>query len=347
MADRYVAYVGSYTRGDSEGITILDLDAEYAGYKIRGAARINNPSCLTLSADGQFLYSNCDEGVAVFAVRDDGELELLDKASVNGLRPRHLSVDRDNRYLITAGYHDGKVTVMRLNDDGTFAGVADEIFMKSLGSEAGRNYHCHVNCALFSPDERFIMAVDMGLDQIKIYKFDKAAGTIRLHDIVRCDMESNPSHLIFSGDGRYAYLTYENKNAVTQFAYDIETAAFTKMDTCSTLPDNYNQFNSAVAVRLTSDDRHVLVTNSGDNSVAVYNIDPEDHHMERVCVLPVSGEYPRDLLILPNDRLITAVNQEGNSLTSFKVDYEKGTVLMVDKPVKLVSPTSIQIKKLQ
>ena len=159
-------------------------------------------------------------------------------------------------------------------------------------------------------------------------------------------MESNPSRLVFSADGKYVYLTYENKSAVTQFAYDAETAAFTKMDTVSSLPDKKLRFNSAVAVKLTADDKHVFVTNSGDNSVAVYNIDPEDHHLEKICVLPVSGEYPRDLAVMPNGRLITAVNQEGNSLTSFKVNYEKGTILMVEKPISLPSPTCIQIRKI-
>ena len=346
MSEKYVAYVGSYTRGESEGITILDLNPEYAYYTVRGTVRINNPSYQVLSDDGRFLYSTCDEGVAAFQVCENGELALLDKAPVNGLRPHYLDVNSDNSFLISAGYHDAKLTVLRLNDDGSIAGVTDEVFMKSLGSDAGRNYTSHVSCARFSPDERFIMAVDMGMDQIRIYAFNKDLGTTELHDIVRCDMESNPSRLVFSADGKYVYLTYENKSAVTQFAYDAETAAFTKMDTVSSLPDKKLRFNSAVAVKLTADDKHVFVTNSGDNSVAVYNIDPEDHHMEKICVLPVSGEYPRDLAVMPNGRLITAVNQEGNSLTSFKVNYEKGTILMVEKPISLPSPTCIQIRKI-
>lgn len=55
---------------------------------------------------------------------------MMNKASVNGLRPCYLSVDRANRYLLTAGYHDGKLTVLRLNEDGTIQGVTDEVFMK-------------------------------------------------------------------------------------------------------------------------------------------------------------------------------------------------------------------------
>ena len=85
MADKYVAYVGSYTRGESDGIYILDANVEYAYFKVRDSFKINNPSFLRLSHDEQYLYSNCDEGVASFKILPDGGLELMNKASVNGL----------------------------------------------------------------------------------------------------------------------------------------------------------------------------------------------------------------------------------------------------------------------
>jgi 6-phosphogluconolactonase len=255
-------------------------------------------------------------------------------------------VDSNNEYLITAGYHDGKLTVLKLNKDGTIKGVTDEVFMKGLGSIAGRNYRCHVNCAIFSPDEKYIMAVDLGMDQVKIYEFDRQTGKVQLHDILRCDLESGPKHMLFTSDGKYAYLTHENKCYVTKYAYDSENAHFTKMQTLSTLPEKFDGYNSAITLKLTSDNSHLFVTNSGNNSVAVYSINQEDQLMDTVCILPVSGEYPRDLAVMPNDTMIAAVNQEGNSITSFKVNYEKGYIVMTGAPLKLPSPTSIKIKKL-
>lgn len=346
MADKYVAYVGSYTRGESDGIYILDANVEYAYFKVRDSFKINNPSFLRLSHDEQYLYSNCDEGVASFKILPDGGLELMNKASVNGLRPCYLSVDRANRYLLTAGYHDGKLTVLRLNADGTIQGVTDEVFMKGLGSIAGRNYRCHVNCAIFSPDERFIMAVDLGMDQVKVYEFDHETGKIKLHDILRCELESGPKHMIFTSDGRYAYLTHENKCCVTKYAYDAETAHFTKLQTISTLPEKYDNYNSAITLKLTPDDRYLFVTNSGNNSVAIYEINEEDQMMKALCILPVSGEYPRDLAIMPGDQMFVSVNQEGNSMTSFKVNYDKGYIMMSGAPLKMPSPTSIQLKQI-
>ena len=185
MSDKYVAYVGTYTRGESEGLYILDTDVEYGLFRVRphAAFHINNPSYLRLSHDGRFLYTSCDEGVASFRILEDGGLELMNKASVNGLRPCYLSVDRENHFLLSAGYHDGKLTVLKLAEDGTIEGVCDEVFMKSLGSASGMNFRCHVNCALFTPDENYALAVDLGTDQVKIYKINRETGKIKLHDI--------------------------------------------------------------------------------------------------------------------------------------------------------------------
>ena len=238
MADKYVAYVGSYTRGESKGLNIFDFDPDTLTFKLREVFEINNPSVVHVSHDQRYLYCNCDEGVASFKILKDGSIVLMNKASVNGLRPCYLATDRENHYLVTAGYHDGKLTVLRLEEDGSIGGVTDEVFMKGLGSVAGRNYRCHVNCALFTPDEKYLLAVDLGMDQVKIYEFDAATGKIKLHDILRCELESGPKHMIFSHDGKYAYLTHEDKNYVTKYAYTPEHAVFTKLQTISTLPDN-------------------------------------------------------------------------------------------------------------
>ena len=346
MSDKYVAYVGSYTRGDSKGIYIFDLNAEYGHLALRETFEINNPSYLVMSYDQHFLYSGCDEGIASFKILEDGSLELLNKTGINGLRPCYLSVTRENDFIIAGGYHDGKVTVLRINEDGSVGGVTDEVFMKGLGSVAGKNFRCHVNCSILTPDEKYLCAVDLGMDQVKVYELNRRTGKIKLHDVVRCELESGPKHMVFSKDGRYAYLTHENKCTVSKYVYDPDTALFTKMQSITTLPKKYTGYNNAVTLRLTDDDKHLFVTNSGNNSVAIYNINEETQEMEECCILPISGEYPRDIAIMPGGGRFFSVNQEGNSITSFKVNYEKGYIVMTGAPIKVPSPTSIVYKKL-
>ncbi len=346
MKDKYVAYVGSYTRGSSKGINIFDVDVENCRFSPKGVAQISNPSYIKLSSNKEFLYCSCDEGVGAFKIQADGSLEFLNKASVNGLRPCYIDVDTENKYLVTAGYHDGKISVLKINEDGSVGSVTDEVFMKGLGTVIGKSYECHVNCTRFTPGEKCILAVDQGMDQVKIYDFNKETGKIKLKDILRCELESGPRHMVFTADGKNAYMTHETSSYVTVYSFDAGKTVFTKLQTISTIPEGYDSYNNAVTLRLTDDNKHLLATNSGNNSVAVYDIDPETRMLTTVCILPVSGDYPRDLLIMPDGRHVAFANKEEETLTCFTLNYENNYIAMCGPPVKTYEPTSMQLKKL-
>ena len=217
---KYVAYVGTYTHGSSVGIHLFDLDVENGGMTERKVIPINNPSYIKMSHNGRFLYSIADEGVRSFTVLPDGDLEPLNCASIEGMRGCYLSTDKDDQYLFVAGWHDGKVTVMRLNEDGTVGRMTDEIFHKGLGSVAERNFRPHVNCVNLTPDGKYLCAVDLGTDQIKIYRFDHRTGKIALFDLLFCELESAPRIIKFSRDGRFAYVISELKNYITVYSFD-------------------------------------------------------------------------------------------------------------------------------
>jgi len=186
--EKYVAYVGTYTHGHSEGIHIYDLDAKEGRMTERKVVKIHNPSYITKSADGKYLYSIADEGVVSFLIKPDGDLAMTSIRSIQGMRGCHLSTDKANKYLFVAGYHDGKVTVMRLKEDGTIGDIADQVFHKGLGSIAERNFRPHVNCVTLTPDEKYLCAVDLGVDHVKLYRFNHDTGKISLVDFLRCEL---------------------------------------------------------------------------------------------------------------------------------------------------------------
>ena len=131
--DRYVAYVGTYTHENSVGIHIYDLDVDNAAMKERKVVPINNPSDLVVSKDKRFLYSIADEGVEAFKILPDGDLESMNSTGIGGMRGCYVEVDDENRYLFVGGHHDGRVSMLHINEDGSLGSIADGIFHKGMG----------------------------------------------------------------------------------------------------------------------------------------------------------------------------------------------------------------------
>ena len=107
---KYVAYVGSYTHGKAKGITICDVDVEKGIFIPRKEVEVGNPSYLRIANNGKYLYSVSDLGISAFKILPDGDLEFMNLGTINGMRACHISVDKSDEYIFTAGYHDGKVS---------------------------------------------------------------------------------------------------------------------------------------------------------------------------------------------------------------------------------------------
>lgn len=351
MSEMYMAYVGSYSyTGSAKGITVYDVDVEKGIFKQRCEVAIDNASYLTVSPDGKTLYSITDEGVAAFRIHENGSITKLNQASIRGMRGSQLSVDPDAKYLFVAGYHDGKATVMNLNPDGSVGSIAAGIYHKGLGSVAERMFRPHVTCVRMTPDKKFIMAADVGVDQIKVYRLNEQNQELVLVDTVPCDLESAPRHFIFSPDGRFMYLMYEVKNVIDVYTYETGNRApkVEKIQTISTTgKDHVSQLTAACAIRFSSDAKYLFCSNAGDESVSIYTRDEQTGLLEQICCLPVSGEYPKDIAVFPDDKHVASMNHETGTITFFKIDYEKGLLVMCANPVHVDEPNCCVIVKVR
>ena len=218
--EKYVAYVGTYTHGSSIGVHVYDLNIEEGIMEERTVIPVNNASHMTKSYNGKYLYSIADEGVEVLRILPDGGLTPINQVGIDGMRGCYLSPDKSGKFLFVGGYHDGKVTVVHTHRNGRLGSVMDGIFHKGLGSVAERNFRPHVSCVIPTPDDKYICAVDNGIDQVKLYKVNPKSGKLKLFDILRCKLESGPRLLTFSKDGRFAYINCELTNEIVVYAYD-------------------------------------------------------------------------------------------------------------------------------
>lgn len=344
--DRYVAYVGTYTHENSIGIHVFDVDPEEGTLTERSVAPINNPSYLCVSSDGTKVYSIADEGVAAFSIGPDGDLTKINQAWIGGMRGCYVDTDSKNRYLFVAGYHDGRVTMMRLNPNGSIGDIADGIFHQGLGfSSIEKRQEPHVTCVLLTPDEKYLCAVDSGLDQVKVYRVDYERGKLLLDDIIRCPMGSAPRMIRFSRDGKYAYVLTELTNHVMVYTY-ADTENGPRFERIQTLELFTKADNAAsAAMEFSNDGKYMFVSVDARNSVACIKVH-EDGTLEWSSTTRISGDYPKAMAVLPGDQYYAVLNHDSNEIRTFKIFHDHKCCLMKNRPVKIQTPNCIVVHKL-
>lgn len=345
---QYVGYICSYTLGGSKGIAVYDADIENGNLQLRRELQASNPSYLTLSSDGKFLYATADFGINAYEIQKDGDLNFINTATINGMRARYISLSKNNKFAFTAGYHDGKITVVKINEDGSVGTITDEAYDKGTGRALDRNYTPHVTCTVLTPDQRFLMACDSGIDQVKIFRFDEEKGTLKLVDILRCELDSAPRTVIFSKDGKFAYILSEIKNKILVYTYNVENDApkFELIEKINILGESVSRNSAAKCIKLSHDENYLFCLNVGDNSITLFQRDPISGKLTNISTLPISGEYPKDIIIFPDDKHIALLNHDSASVTFFQVEYEKGLILMCGKPLTNDTPNCGLIKLL-
>ena len=324
------------------------MDVEKGILTERNEVEVSNSSHTAVSKNGKYLYSIEDEGVAVFERDKDGDLARMNSVDIDGMRGCYLATDVDGKYLYVAGYHDGKVTVVHTHRDGSLGSLMDGVFHKGLGSVAERNFRPHVNCVRPTPDNKYLCAVDNGIDQVKIYRINKRTHKLELVDILRCPRETAPRIIRFSDDGKYAYLLCELSNEIRVYTYDGsgKHPEFELIQTISTLQKAEDQdavHNAASGLTLANDGRHLFCTTAGENTVSMFEINPENGILTKKFTLPISGDYPKDIVIFPDDKHLAVTNHASNTITVFSIDYEKNIIVMNGKPLKVDMPNSIHI----
>ena len=273
-------FIGTYTKGDSQGIYTFTLDTEDSKIlDVKLAAELENPTYLTINQDNQYIYSVVKNGeaggVASYSLNSQtGELSFLNSLVENGASPCHISVNRENTYVVTVNYHKGTVDLYTTNQrTGKVEALISTIQHVGSGPNKERQEKPHVHYSGFTPDEKYIVVIDLGIDKLNTYEIQN--GTLKEVHSLSVKAGRGPRHLEFHPSGKYAYLMTELSSEVITLSYDSENGAFTEIQHLSTIPDDFTENNQGSAIHVSSDGHFVYVSNRGHNSIAVFKVNEQ------------------------------------------------------------------------
>jgi len=352
-----IMYVGTYTRPPSKGIYAYRFQTatgQVTPLATAGlAAQTENPSFLAVHPNQRFLYAVNEvsryEGreagsVSAFSIdRSTGSLTLLNRVSSGGDSPCHLSIDSTGKWLFVANYGGGSIAAFPLRDDGGLGEAS--AFVQHAGSSVNpaRQKGPHAHAAVVSPDNRFVLAADLGLDRIFTYPLTPAAGglTTAGPESTAIAPGSGPRHLTFRPDGKFVYVLNEMLSSVGAFRYDAGRGTLAELQTLSMLPEGFSGENSGAEIAAHPNSKFLYASNRGHDSIAVFRTDPVKGTLTSAGRVSTQGKTPRNFAIDPSGRFLVAANQNSGTLVIFRIDPETGGLTPTGTIIPVPSPVSV------
>lgn len=352
-AAKYIMYVGSYTAGpngsftpdSSKGIYAWRLDSKTGAMESLGLmAETVQPAHVWIAPNGKTLYSvNWETNGGVSAYRIDprsGALTFLNKTSAHGALPNQVVVDPSGRVAVTVNYASGSLAAYKLEPDGKLgeAFYVDQHTGTPLSpKQPGPKQHG----IQFSKDNKTMFIADLGLDRVYSYRFDAAAPSLTPADppYVNTHAGAGPRRLQISPDGKFLYVDHESDSEVSVFA--IDGGELTEIQTIATVPEDAKANNTTAEIIISADGRHLYVSNSGHDSVAVFAVDRATGKLNHKENVPAGGRTPRNIRFDPSGNWFFTANETGGNLTQFKVDKASGHLTPTGVTATIKTPGGI------
>ena len=353
-SEGYRVYVGTYTVGESKGIYVYQFGSGRLtpGAPMLAAATVN-PSFLAIDPTRHYLYAvNETEdyqgqktgALSAFRINPKtGALTFLNQVPSGGTDPCYVSLDQEGQHVLVANYTSGSVSVFPVLTDGRLGKATAFVQHHGRSVNPERQEGPHAHDIALSPDGRFALVADLGLDQLRVYRYNSQKGSLEPDDpaFARVTPGSGPRHFVFDPSGRFVYLLSEVGSTVTVFAYNAAGGALHEIQSLSALPDGFSGHNDAAEIAIGRSGKFLYTSNRGDDSIVVFAIDPARHTLKLVARVPTLGKTPRNFAIDPSGNYLLAANQDSDNIVVFKIDPKTGIPAPTGQVVQVSSPVCI------
>ncbi|WP_207720182.1 lactonase family protein [Flavobacterium undicola] len=346
-------FFGSYTPDKSaEGIYVYQLDTIKGKLtKITSVRNISNPSYLSLSNDGQFLYA-CTESKtpnagSVSSFKFDPKnksLIFLNSQKTNGENPAYLSIDHTGKWLIDANYTGSSISVFPIAEDGKINPIVQHIPFTEGSINPQRQKSSHVHSVYLSPDNNYIVSPDLGADKIRIFPFygnKKEPLDTSNVSFVKSTPGSGPRHFAFHPNKKWGYCIEEIAGAIS--AYTFEKGQLNLIERIKIQSKKEATDFGSAEILISPDGKFLYVSNRGlENNISIYSIE-KDGSLKNVGTQSSLGNHPRNFAINPSGKFLIVANMNSGSVIVFKRNLQTGLLKKISK-LKIQNISCVKIK---
>ncbi len=350
-----LVFISAFASGEKGAIHAFQFDAKTGELKpLHRTTDLQNPFFMAVSPDKRFLYATDaekfggkeDERVAAYAIEGrSGQLKRLNEQSTRGRASCFLGMDATGKTLVVANYSSGSVASLSVKADGSLGEAVSFVQHTGSGLNPHRQKGPNAHSLVISPDNRFALAADLGIDKIMIYSLDAVAATLipnKEQHFLTVRPGSGPRHMVFHPNGKVLFVVNELSNSVTSFDYEAGTGKLSSLQAILTLPSDYTGKSACADLKITPDGRFLYATNRGHDSIASYGI-ADNGLLTTLKIQPSQGKGPQNLLITPDGHWLLCANMPGNSVAVFQIDSVTGSLKTVGEPVTMPMPSCIRL----
>ena len=352
----YLVYVGTYTtKQSSKGIYAYRFDPGTGQLTSVGlAAESTDPSFVAAHPSGKYLYAvnevNSFNGaksgaVSAFAIdRKSGTLKLLNQVSAHGAGTCYVSLDKTGKYVLVANYDGGSVATFAVQDDGSLSLVKGFVQHSGSSVDKERQEGPHAHWIGVSPDNRFALAVDLGLDDVMIYQLDLLKGALIPNNPPYAQVKpgSGPRHFAFHPNGKFGYVLTEMDATVTAFSYQAKNGSLTALQTVATLPKDYTGLKEAAEIAVHPSGKFLYASNrAGVDTITIFAIDGAKGTLKEVGRVSTKGKTPRNFAIDPTGAFLLAANEDSGNIVVFRIDAATGGLTPTGQVEEVAAPVSL------
>lgn len=350
---KYYLFIGTYTNTGSRGIYVYRFDAATGKATfVSNTDSLVNPSFLTIAPDGRHVYAVTEtaapNGGSVSSFSFDkinGRLTFINKQQSGGDDPCYISIANDEKWLVAANYSGGSLAVFKVNANGSLQPYSQLIQHKGSSINKKRQEKAHVHCTIFTPDQKYLLTPDLGMDEVSIYRFNPHAAkplTPAAQPFAQSRPGHGPRHIVFSPNHQFAYLMEEMGGDVVVYRY--ANGKLMRRQEIAAHPAGFKGNIGSADIHFSPDGKFLYTSNRGDeNTITIFSVNAATGKLTLNGYQLTLGKTPRNFIIDPTGNYLLVANQNTNNIVVMKINKLTGLLTPTGEEIQLPIPVCLKM----